>query len=219
MKNEKLRCPLCGSWYGNHGWHKGELCNNQAWTGHNPRKCSPLHPCSGRLVSAEDAEIQLSEDPEYVQWRESGKPRIRCNDAETQRLMANLLAPVVTEVVYEASPHRPGKAVNSFDEAVIRATFDPPEPDWDEVRRLRSIPYAEYLQTDHWIEVRNWIREWWNYTCQRCGNKREGRHLNVHHLTYARRGHEHDEDLELLCGDCHQKEHGIKCKRNLKKSK
>ena len=32
--------------------------------------------------------------------------------------------------------------------------------------------------------------------------------LEVHHLSYARLGHEHDEDLYVVCRSCHSDLHG-----------
>ena len=69
------------------------------------------------------------------------------------------------------------------------------------------MPYPEYLQTPHWCQMRR--RALWlaHYCCQRCRARHD---LNVHHLTYERRGCEDDDDLEVLCRSCHQKTHGIK---------
>lgn len=39
--------------------------------------------------------------------------------------------------------------------------------------------------------------------CQRCGFTKYSRRLEVHHLTYARLGHERDEDLIVVCHECH----------------
>ena len=45
--------------------------------------------------------------------------------------------------------------------------------------------------------------------CERCG--KPGNVLNwelhVHHITYERQGHEEVGDLEVICLDCHGKEH------------
>jgi hypothetical protein len=41
------------------------------------------------------------------------------------------------------------------------------------------------------------------YRCQQCG---AGRALQVHHRTYDRVGAEWDEDLQVLCADCHRGE-------------
>lgn len=43
------------------------------------------------------------------------------------------------------------------------------------------------------------------WRCTRCGSKRD---LEVHHKTYAHLGCESDADLDVLCGDCHEKHHG-----------
>lgn len=79
-----------------------------------------------------------------------------------------------------------------------------PTPDW----------YAEYLESEHWQKVRQEKLESVNYRCERC--RAYARRtpsgalggLDVHHLTYERRGRELLEDLEVLCFHCHAVEHG-----------
>lgn len=75
------------------------------------------------------------------------------------------------------------------------------------LRRLRQEEYKRYLQTDHWKQTRAEALRRANYTCNDCGSKSN---LQVHHLTYARRGHERQSDLVVVCRNCHKKRHGIK---------
>jgi len=72
------------------------------------------------------------------------------------------------------------------------------------IENLKSMPYKEYLQTDHWKETRKKALHRANYKCQLCSNKDA---LNVHHNTYENRGQEKDEDLIVLCQECHAKHH------------
>lgn len=65
---------------------------------------------------------------------------------------------------------------------------------------LRTMPYDQYLQTDHWIEQRWGALERAAWRCQVCNAPRQ---LHVHHRTYKRRGDELERDLVVLCGDCH----------------
>jgi hypothetical protein len=59
-----LKCPLCGSWYSTSRetrelgilFKVGDVCNNQAMTGPDPKKASPDHPCRGILIRVEDDE-------------------------------------------------------------------------------------------------------------------------------------------------------------------
>ena len=70
---------------------------------------------------------------------------------------------------------------------------------------LSALPYPDYLQTDHWRATRHrkLMRAGW--TCQRC--QKSNVRLDVHHLTYVRRGREREEDLIVLCRTCHAAEH------------
>jgi len=76
-----------------------------------------------------------------------------------------------------------------------------------ELRRLRTMPYAEYLKTPHWDDTRKRALKRAHYKCQLCntGNKS----LQVHHRTYENRGDERNADLIVLCADCHCKFHDI----------
>lgn len=64
-----------------------------------------------------------------------------------------------------------------------------------------EVDYDEYIQSDEWKARAKAIRKRDNYTCQDC--KATDVRLDVHHLTYARLGHERDEDLIALCRECH----------------
>ena len=76
--------------------------------------------------------------------------------------------------------------------------------DDEEVQRLRALPYAEYLETDHWTRLRDLAMERDGHECRMCRSRRT---LNVHHLTYDRRGCELLLDLITLCRRCHEAQH------------
>lgn len=66
------------------------------------------------------------------------------------------------------------------------------------------LPYAEYLQTEHWQKLRRVCLERSYNACNRCGSSV---FLQVHHRNYERLGQERMIDLEVLCDSCHKKEH------------
>ncbi len=72
------------------------------------------------------------------------------------------------------------------------------------IQDLRTMPYREYLQTDHWQVLRKRMLKRAGYRCQLCNV--EGR-LHVHHRTYENRGNESYSDLIVLCPNCHAKHH------------
>lgn len=72
--------------------------------------------------------------------------------------------------------------------------------------RLRSMPYDEFLKSPEWRETRRLALQRVGHRCQKCGATKR---LQVHHLTYLRRGAEDLDDLEVLCRGCHEAEHGI----------
>jgi hypothetical protein len=74
------------------------------------------------------------------------------------------------------------------------------------LNHLKTMPYKEYLQTQHWQKLRlQALKKAW-YRCQLCNGKKP---LDVHHRTYERRGEEHISDLTVLCRECHEKYHDI----------
>jgi hypothetical protein len=70
---------------------------------------------------------------------------------------------------------------------------------------LRTMPYKDYLQTEHWTSVRRRALEFSGDRCQLCNLS--GVTLHVHHRTYDRLGDELDGDLIVLCAACHSKFH------------
>jgi 5-methylcytosine-specific restriction endonuclease McrA len=70
---------------------------------------------------------------------------------------------------------------------------------------LRAMPYEQYLQTPHWKRMREDELRAAGRRCQLCN--RGSRILDVHHRTYERRGEELDEDLIVLCRECHDNFH------------
>jgi hypothetical protein len=68
---------------------------------------------------------------------------------------------------------------------------------------LARMPYSEYLKTDHWKNIREQMLAG-HPACALCDKPSD---LQVHHKTYARRGHETPYDLIVLCRNCHAKHH------------
>jgi hypothetical protein len=73
--------------------------------------------------------------------------------------------------------------------------------------RLRKMPFAEYRMQDEWKAIRSDMLARARYRCQGCAKR--GVRLDVHHNTYERYGDESIFDLIVLCGQCHQRLHGI----------
>ena len=79
-----------------------------------------------------------------------------------------------------------------------------PPSEVDEVSHLRTMPYKEYLQTEHWKQIRQRALDHAGHSCQLCN---VGHSLQVHHRTYERRGCEEPTDVTVLCAYCHAKHH------------
>lgn len=74
----------------------------------------------------------------------------------------------------------------------------------DTLEETEQESYREYLKSEHWQTVREMALEFSDYHCQLCYSED---HLDVHHRTYERRGHEKLTDVTVLCHDCHAKFH------------
>jgi len=88
-----------------------------------------------------------------------------------------------------------------FEDFIKRETNFNPSFDIDEYFYLRNIPYTEYLQTKHWKNIREIALLRANHKCRMCGSKEK---LQVHHNTYNNLGNERNEDLTVLCKECHE---------------
>lgn len=92
----------------------------------------------------------------------------------------------------------------------LKETLDRLEEAAKEVEKLRRMPYAEYLRTQYWQELRKECLRRAEYRCQRCRKPGPSyANLHLHHLTYERRGHEQISDLIVLCSRCHEGEHKL----------
>lgn len=72
------------------------------------------------------------------------------------------------------------------------------------LHELKTMPYRQYLETDHWKTMRMDMLKRAKFACQLCSAKGQ---LHVHHRTYERRGEENYSDLIVLCANCHGKFH------------
>lgn len=72
-------------------------------------------------------------------------------------------------------------------------------------RSSTSSDYKAYLQTPYWKRRREDKLRAVGHRCQLCN--RGSVTLDVHHRTYERLGNELDEDLTVLCRDCHSIHH------------
>jgi hypothetical protein len=71
---------------------------------------------------------------------------------------------------------------------------------------IRTESYYEAIQSSHWRNLRN--RMIWKHgrTCSRCGfNKIEPGAIELHHKHYQTLGEETEDDVELVCKECHPK--------------
>lgn len=74
----------------------------------------------------------------------------------------------------------------------------------ERIRILRSLPYSEYLKSEHWQSLRRTMLKRAGYRCQICNGRGE---LHVHHRTYENKGDERYSDLIVLCAKCHETYH------------
>ena len=73
-----------------------------------------------------------------------------------------------------------------------------------EARKQRQREYRDYLRADHWQRTRAQVLARARGFCEDCGLRTN---LDVHHLTYKRKGQERLTDLRALCRSCHTARH------------
>ena len=70
--------------------------------------------------------------------------------------------------------------------------------------KKRRESYSDYLKSDKWINFRSRVFAKRGFKCESCSSKKN---MQLHHLTYENVGNEHDEDVMILCQQCHEKAH------------
>lgn len=63
--------------------------------------------------------------------------------------------------------------------------------------------YYEYIKSPVWKKKADAAKERADYRCQICNRHQDEVQLDAHHRTYERLGHERNEDITVLCHDCH----------------
>jgi hypothetical protein len=77
---------------------------------------------------------------------------------------------------------------------------------------MNKKEYHIYLHSSDWKEKRNKALFHAGYRCQLCNSSKK---LEVHHRTYQNIGNELQEDLTVLCDNCH-KDYSLKIPRKKK---
>lgn len=79
------------------------------------------------------------------------------------------------------------------------------------VHRLEDIrAYRDYLESPHWQAFKEWALLARGRRCEMCGRSDQ---VDVHHLSYLRRGHERLDDVQVLCRDHHRQAHAVAVRR------
>ena len=74
----------------------------------------------------------------------------------------------------------------------------------------KQTNYKEYINSREWKFKSKIIKQCRGYKCQLCNISGHIAILNVHHNTYERLGIELDNDMVVLCADCHKLFHDHK---------
>lgn len=78
--------------------------------------------------------------------------------------------------------------------------------EWRRSKLTFKKAYHKYLETEGWKATRLEALALADNKCAKCET---ALCLHVHHLTYERVGNELMTDLQVLCGTCHAREHGL----------
>jgi hypothetical protein len=72
------------------------------------------------------------------------------------------------------------------------------------VRTSRQRQYGQYLKSDIWRKKSSEVKKKRGNKCQECGSFEN---IEVHHLSYSNLGNELNDDLAVLCRNCHEEAH------------
>ena len=76
-------------------------------------------------------------------------------------------------------------------------------------KHIKNMSYKDFLKTPYWFAISAYKKYKTDYKCALCGGNKQ---LATHHRSYERHGQEHlyqviNEDLIVLCKDCHSEFH------------
>lgn len=125
----------------------------------------------------------------------------------------------------------PEKISRTFDDSHIIEASDLSDIADDHIRNIQDIIdsnansidfkekrkfYLEYLASDKWKLLRQFVFELRDGKCEQCGKqfKSHKESYHCHHVSYERLGSEKLSDLSLLCNECHTKVHKFHPKNN-----
>ena len=94
-------------------------------------------------------------------------------------------------------------------DAILRYEYYKGSYSYKKMKKLKRLSHNDYLNTQHWELARSAVLKRDENRCADCGISNEKKPLEVHHITYIRRGKEHLDDLMTLCQDCHQERHFV----------
>lgn len=104
------------------------------------------------------------------------------------------------------------RGLRSFQDIAYNLCFANEDQGIETIRKLlksslRTMPYADFLKTRYWDELRSLVIARRGPRCAGCGGDFDK--LQLHHKSYEHRGFEidHLEDVQLLCDPCHEAKH------------
>jgi 5-methylcytosine-specific restriction endonuclease McrA len=76
----------------------------------------------------------------------------------------------------------------------------------DMFKTPHKVKYHKYLNSIDWKAKKTRVMQQRGGRCEKCNSSYR---IEVHHKTYERIFNERLEDLEVLCFQCHRKEHNV----------
>ena len=134
-------------------------------------------------------------------------------ESKSESSVASKIKPVTIEeyVAKYLDPNlsfNPNISIEDRIKAIINPSF---EDDTLIAKAIVQLSYDEFLITPYWITITDYKRSEADFKCEKCGSSTN---TCTHHKTYERHGYEHrldviNNDLVVLCKECHCKEHNL----------
>jgi len=195
----EMKCPQCRKYYIRKE-NKTSLFTImvELHCGHNKYLCNDCQ----KIKDKEKAEIEREECKKYEERLSKIRKQGAINKlSETQKYIKNYLT--------IGTKWKNGVKINDKADNIIREAKC---LNSDEIaEQIKDMNYQDFLSTPYWSGISLYAKKKAGFKCALCGS---GGNLNTHHKTYDRHGYEHtqkviDEDLIVLCHDCHKKFHDI----------
>ena len=144
-------------------------------------------------------EMFKDDDERYLYLKNIGKDNWYCDDVEFMK--------EYKETKKFKAPHREWRKPTCKNDWRHYPAIKPIKKEFTKEYKdkIKKLPLSEYIKTDWWLYIQNWMRYISNRKCGLCGKS----HciLTLYLKSWKGKGEEKVKDLDILCNDCANKKY------------